>query len=308
MQHFLKYICRTNVFVSTLIILNLIGTIWLLSANNNQKTTSLGPNINSSKAFITFTNNDEYSKGAIALAESLLRVKSNYPLIVMITNQVSQDMQTTLSKIGCIVHETSPISLPDQINLEAKRWGPAFTKLLSWNLEQYSNLVFLDADLLVLRNIDELFQPTYDDSLYATVDTDASSCVFKPERLALINSGMLVIRPDKKVFDSFMSILYDREILAEGALNDQIVINRATTWKPLPYPKYGAQITHCECEGDARMWDSQTSVVHFTAGLKELPKPWDPSHRTKDMHKCLRNLYDTWTDLYEAALRRAKEI
>jgi len=224
----------------------------------------------------------------------------------MVTPQVSQDKINLLSDVGCIVKVVHELDLPEELNLETKRWGPAFTKLISWQLEEYSKLIFLDSDLLVLKNIDELF--LLNDTLHATLDADASSCTFKPERLRLINSGVLVLKPQQELFTAFMNTLFDKEFLSKGAVNDQDVITHTVQWKGLPYPTYGAQVTHCECEDDKRMWDDKTiKLVHFTAGLKKLPKPWDyileGDHG--DIPHCLQTLFDTWTTLYEKALKRA---
>jgi len=286
-----------TLLISGLILLNVTGSIWLIS----RKQTSTKP-----KAFITFSNSDQYSNGIVALAESLKEVNSKYPLIAMVTSQVSQDKRNLLSDVGCIVRLVHELDLPEELSLETKRWGPAFTKLITWQFEEYSKLIFLDSDMLALKNIDELFQ--LDDTLHATLDADASSCTFKPERLKLINSGVLVLKPQKSTFDAFMRTLFDKAILAKGALNDQDVINYVVPWQGLPYPTYGAQVTHCECEDDTRMWNDDTiKLVHFTAGLKKLPKPWDynPAQSDHDIPFCLLKLYNIWSTLYDNALKRA---
>jgi len=291
-----------TIIISTLILLNVVGTLWVVARYSSNVSTIKLPN----RAFITFANSEQYSDGILALAESLREVKSKYPLIAMVTAQVSQDKRNLLSDIGCIVRLVHELVLPEELNLEAKRWGPAFTKLISWQFEEYSKLIFLDSDLLVLKNIDELF--SLNDTLHATLDTDASSCNFKPERLSLINSGVLVLKPQKSVFAAYMKTLHDQEFLAKGKVNDQDVIARVSKWQALPYPVYGAQVTHCECEGDTRMWDDQKiKLVHFTAGLKKLPKPWEYilEGATFDIPGCLKNLYDTWAALHQKALIRA---
>lgn len=127
-------------------------------------------------AYITFTNNDNYAKGAVALAMSLMEVGSYYPLVVMVTKEVSTSTVTLLENIGCIVYETDLIELPPELSLQTARWGPAFTKLVSWEKTEYKKLMFMDSDLLVLQNVDHLFESNH--NLLATVDADASSCRF----------------------------------------------------------------------------------------------------------------------------------
>lgn len=309
MQFYKPRISFTNsiplptLIISVLILLNIIGTLWIISSYSTKIPTSI---ISPNKAFITFANSELYSNGIVALAESLKEVKSEYPFIAMVTPQVSQDKRNLLSDIGCIVRLVHELDLPEDLSLDAKRWGPAFTKLISWQFEEYSKLIFLDSDMLALQNIDELFH--LNDTLHATLDADASSCTFKPERLQLINSGVLVLKPHKKTFDDFIRTLYNKELLAKGAMNDQDVINYVVPWKGIPYPTYGAQVTHCECDDDIRMWDdAKIKLVHFTAGLKKLPKPWDYMLEgdINDMSPCLRELYEKWNQLYTKGLKRA---
>lgn len=125
-------------------------------------------------AYITFANNDEYAKGAVALAMSLLEVRSYYPLVVMITKEVSATTISLLENIGCIIYQTELIKLPPELSLQTARWGPAFTKLVAWEKTEFTKLIFLDSDLLILKNVDDLFDTQH--NLLATLDADASSC------------------------------------------------------------------------------------------------------------------------------------
>lgn len=164
--------------LSTIFFINLVGFIffcgYLTLQTDNTSTTSRNhdpPN----NAYITFTNNDAYAKGVVALAMSLMEVGSNYPLVVLVTKDVSQTTTGLLENIGCIVYKTDLITLPPELSLQTERWGPAFTKLVSWKQTEFNKLMFLDSDLLVLQNVDYLFDKG--DTLLATVDADASSCM-----------------------------------------------------------------------------------------------------------------------------------
>jgi len=254
-------------------------------------------------AYITLANNEGYAKGAVALAMSLLEAGSLYPLLVLVTKEVPQSTINALEIIGCMVYETELINLPPELSLQTARWGPAFTKFLAWKQIEYSKLIFMDSDLLVLKNVDGLFDAS--NTLLATVDADASSCNFQPERLELINSGVLVLTPSLHMFTRLILTLHNKTFLARGVINDQDVVVNTMPWEGLPYPTYGAQVTHCECS-DVRLWDLEnTKIIHFTAGLRKLPKPWDYSPRS---HKhtvptCVVPLYDLWNELYSKALR-----
>jgi len=257
-------------------------------------------------AYITFTNSDNYAQGVMALAMSLSSVYSSYPLVVMVTKEVTSSARTVLKNIGCILIDVEPIELPESLNIEAKRWGPAFSKLLAWKMEEYAKLIFLDSDLLILQNIDELFQ--LPSSLFATVDADASSCEYKEHRLRMINSGVLAITPHLPTFNKMISVLHNKTLLSKGPMNDQDVITHSMEWEGLPYPQYGAQITHCICIKEQRLWDyTKIKLIHFTAGLSKLPKPWEyKENDNPSLPQCLKQYYKSWQGMYAKAKTKAK--
>lgn len=61
-----------------------------------------------------------------------------------------------IEPLGAQVLVVSSIDVPKDIRLYGN-WGLAFTKLALWNLTQYDKIVYMDSDLLVMRNCDELF-------------------------------------------------------------------------------------------------------------------------------------------------------
>lgn len=71
-----------------------------------------------------------------------------------------------------------------------------FTKLHIWNLSQLNKVVYIDADALVLENIDELFKIQ---STFA-----ASPDIFPPDKF---NAGVLVIEPNSSIFQEMISLV-----------------------------------------------------------------------------------------------------
>jgi glycogenin glucosyltransferase len=71
--------------------------------------------------------------------------------------------------------------------------GVTFTKLHCWMLTQYRKCVFLDADCLVLQNVDELFER---DEFSAAADVGWPDC---------FNSGVFVFRPSESTYNALLS-------------------------------------------------------------------------------------------------------
>ncbi len=72
--------------------------------------------------------------------------------------------------------------------------GVTYSKLHVWRLEEYCKCVFLDADTIVLSNVDELFER---DEFSAAPD------IGWPD---LFNSGVFVLKPNAETFTSLTEL------------------------------------------------------------------------------------------------------
>ena len=72
--------------------------------------------------------------------------------------------------------------------------GVTFSKLHAWRLTQYSKCVFLDADTLVLENVDELFER---EELSAAPDIGWPDC---------FNSGVFVFEPSMETHGNLLEM------------------------------------------------------------------------------------------------------
>lgn len=72
-----------------------------------------------------------------------------------------------------------------------------FTKLHVFSLVDYARVVFLDADTLVLGNVDELFEMVGDGGFAACPDIGWPDC---------FNSGVFVCSPNTQVFQRLLQL------------------------------------------------------------------------------------------------------
>lgn len=70
--------------------------------------------------------------------------------------------------------------------------GVTFTKLNAWRLTSYKKCVFMDADTLVIQNIDDLFER---EELSAAPDVGWPDC---------FNSGVFVYAPSMETFEALV--------------------------------------------------------------------------------------------------------
>ncbi|CAH8565745.1 unnamed protein product [Dicrocoelium dendriticum] len=149
-----------------------------------------------SEAFVTLATTDEYVCGALVLATSLREVKTTKQLACLLTKGVSPHMQDLCRRIFDYVEIVDVLDSKDVVNLTLLArpdLGVTFTKLHCWRLTQYQKAVFLDADTLVIQNIDDLFER---EELSAAPDPGWPDC---------FNSGVFVFVPNMDTYTSLLN-------------------------------------------------------------------------------------------------------
>ncbi|XP_063999081.1 glycogenin-2 isoform X3 [Pogoniulus pusillus] len=144
------------------------------------------------QAFVTLATNDVYCQGALVLGQSLRNNTTSRKLAVLITPEVSSGMRSVLHSVFDEVVEVDTLDSADSVRLtlmQRPELGVTFTKLHCWTLTHYSKCVFMDADTLVLCNVDELFDR---EEFSAAPDSGWPDC---------FNSGVFVFRPSLKTYN-----------------------------------------------------------------------------------------------------------
>ncbi len=142
------------------------------------------------RAYVTMVSRgDTYLPGAQALGRSLDETGSSLPRVVMVTPDVPDAVASQLAACGWDPCPVAPIANPHPDGeLLFPRFGLSFSKLRAFDLTEFERVVFLDADTLVLRNVDHLFDrpsPT------------AAPDFFMPDHF---NSGVMVLEPSRPLF------------------------------------------------------------------------------------------------------------
>jgi len=158
------------------------------------------------QAYVTFIADDWYALGALVMAHSLRFNGAKRKLIVLVTESVSDKAISALQAVYDEVRRGDHIPNPNmdpsfrnKYNPDLSRmyplWRPSpyhgvlYTKLSIWNFTEFSKVVYLDSDLIILKPIGELFlRPT----LTAAPD------LMPPDTL---NSGVMVIEPDEEFYE-----------------------------------------------------------------------------------------------------------
>jgi len=143
----------------------------------------------------TLCNGDGYLPGVEVLGKSLDASGTRKTKIVLVTADVSHAARERLVQQGWELRDIEPIANPAADRLLFPRFATVFTKLRAWELGDFERVVLLDADTLVLQNVDDLFERR----TFA-----AGPDFFLPDHF---NSGVMVLEPSADTFRRMLEAL-----------------------------------------------------------------------------------------------------
>jgi alpha-N-acetylglucosamine transferase len=247
--------------------------------------------------YLTLIANIDYLMGALALARSLRMVESHWELVALVIGDIAGI--DALEALGVRLHFVEPLALSDAFRVRHSRAAQHaqapftkgekpifhdplhnFVKLRLWELEQYHKIVFLDADTLVVQNIDRLFD--YPQFVAAPNLYESLADMHR------MNSGVFVAQPSQATFDQMLARLDQPD--AFWRRTDQTFLESYfPDWHGLPYIYNTLQYVWFNLP---QLWDwRQIRVIHY-----QYEKPWQEEHLRRDL---LRPLIDLWWSVYE---------
>ena len=157
------------------------------------------------------TNN--YLNGCLILNENLKHINSKYELLCLINEDITKETRDILDYFNIEYKEVDKITYDvDYEGFQQGYYKNTFDKLSIFKLTEYEKIVYLDLDLLILENIDDLF--CYN-GLAMTYDYPFTN---------LHNSGVMVIEPDMNDYKGLIKIMMEK-MKNQEQLGDQNIIN-----------------------------------------------------------------------------------
>ncbi len=235
----------------------------------------------SKHAYVTLVTNEDYAMGALALVRSLRLTETDADLVVMHTGGAPAQALKPLAALGARLVPAELLPTSDAFNERHQRARlhanapftkgnkPSFhtpldnfAKLRLWQLTEYERVVFIDADAVVVRNIDRLFgYPEFS----AAPNVYESLADFRR-----LNSGVFVAAPSEATFASMLARLDQPE--AFWRRTDQTFLQAYFPhWHGLPVFFNMLQYVWFNLP---ELWDwTSISIVHY-----QYEKPWERDH------------------------------
>ncbi|KAL5115571.1 hypothetical protein ACEQ8H_006547 [Pleosporales sp. CAS-2024a] len=252
--------------------------------HGNPDNTGLHPDGREKLAYVTFLSGtldqnedleaDNYFVAIRILVWQLLhnldtRTK-NIDVVVMVTPSVSQSRRTRLEKDGAIVYPVEFLrSTSRWAKAEDPRWDDVMTKLRVWEMTQYSRILVMDGDSMLLHPLDGIFndpatkiQTTKQLDNYTAIKGEAplpptyllaslsevwdSTHDFPPthgtglKKPGYMNAGFFLLAPSLAAFNHYKSFLeipnsFDPKYPEQNLLNQVHAWGGPMPWKEVSY-------------------------------------------------------------------------
>jgi len=217
------------------------------------------------EAFVSLATNNEYGNGAYVLGKSLKNAKTSKQCVLMVTKGVTLDQRERLNEVWDQLVDITAMDSNDTERLallKRPELGCTFSKLRAWTLTQFTKCVFLDADTLVLQNVDDLFER---EELSAAPDVGWPDC---------FNTGVFVFKPSP---DTYKSLIEHAQRYGSFDGGDQGLLNEYfSNWstsdisRHLPFV-YNTVSTAVYSYAPAfNRYGKDVKIVHFLGSIK----PW----------------------------------
>ncbi|CAN6811644.1 unnamed protein product [Brassica oleracea] len=230
----------------------------------------------SKEAYVTLLYGDEFLLGVRVLGKSIRDTGSDKDMVALVSDGVSDYSKKLLKADGWKVEKISLLANPNQVH-PTRFWG-VYTKLKIFNMTDYKKVVYLDADTIVVKNIDDLFK--------------CSKFCANLKHSERLNSGVMVVEPSQALFNDMIRKVKTLSSYTggdQGFLNsyypdfqnarvfDPSLSPEALKARPVPDMErlstlYNADVGLYMLANKWMVDESKLHVIHYTLGPL---KPWD---------------------------------
>ena len=172
-------------------------------------------------AYVTVLSTNHYFLGALTMFETLKMTNPKVQeFVVLVNEEIDEEKINILNRIGYKVIKIDKVNIESNIDYNWDHWKNTFDKLKIFELTDYDKIVYLDSDLQILKNIDELFN-------YPHLSGTIAGKAMHPDWTG-INSGLMVIEPKEGELGRILEGIKNWN--REEEFGDQDIINYYYHW------------------------------------------------------------------------------
>lgn len=195
------------------------------------------------------------------------RSNTSIPFVVLTTKGVSERKRARLRKDGAVVITVDDVPLPDWFSISNPYWVDVMTKLRVFQQTQYEKFLLLDADVLPVRRLDDVFHdpatelvtPLLDKKrdndtiplpatyMFAGMATGGGrehdseteekyyASMKKYNELEQVNAGFLLAAPSQEIYEYYTSVLQEEGRFDPSAPEQNMLIEAHRLDGPMPW-------------------------------------------------------------------------
>lgn len=157
------------------------------------------------KSFITYLSSDDYMLGVLSLHKSWQRAKSKYDFHCIVSNVIHEEVIDKLKSNGVKIIKFNQIKIPENLIIYNKNYCYTnyevlknyYNKLVVFGLDKFEKIIYMDADMIMIDNIDELFDKPH---MSAVLNHQENGIYY-------FNSGIMIIEPSRELFIDMLKSL-----------------------------------------------------------------------------------------------------
>ncbi|KAK4192981.1 nucleotide-diphospho-sugar transferase [Podospora australis] len=205
---------------------------------------------------------DTYLPGALVLAHSLRDAGTRKKLVILVTPEtVSQEVITQLETVydQVIPVETIRNAQPENLYLmDRPDLHSAFTKIQLWKQTQFRRIIYIDADVVAYRAVDELFHLPHAFS--------AAPDIGWPD---LFNTGVMALTPNMADYYALLAMA-ERGISFDGADQGLLNMHFKNSFNRLSFTYNVTPSAHYQYVPAYKHHQHSINLIHFIGSSK----PW----------------------------------
>ena len=109
-------------------------------------------------AYTTLLATDDYVYGVLGLFFSLKEVQAQYPLHVIVTSNISENIIAILDEVGVLYTVMPRVDFKSARGMHEIPYALTLNKMHLFDLVQYDKVCFIDGDAVLKDNIDRIFE------------------------------------------------------------------------------------------------------------------------------------------------------
>jgi len=225
------------------------------------------------RAYFTLVENDPWVIGALVLGHSLRKSQTTATLICQVGPDVSHESRRRIGEVYDAVELAQEYQFPEskfnRCQDIPERLAFSFRRLNAWNRTEFERITYMDSDLVVINNIDALFNVP---GVAAPREFDFKVWMRGKTFTDFFNGGLVSFTPSEAVFAQFAETLAAQWVYLGASEQHLVNVVCRNDWFRIP-DRYHVQA------GTLHHAEYSVQPVHMrTLHFSKISKPWDKSY------------------------------